>query len=673
MSIQKFEKNMNIVAALDDEPNDVGGLTSAELKAKFDEGGNSIQTYINTVLIPALESLGVETTVQLPDNSAGFKYIRLNSDKVLEVSTDGATWQATGSSGHLIMDKDGNTLPQRSRMKFSNSIVTDENGVTVVQGVKGDKGDKGDTGAQGPQGIQGVKGERGYVLVPAIDDDGIISWSIQEPTNTVPASRNIRGPQGIQGIQGVKGDQGETGATGPQGIQGVQGPQGVAGKDGADGKSFTILGMYATLQELLAAHPTGNAGDAYAVGTAASNTVYNWNTEESIWEDLGPLRGPQGPQGEQGVPGPQGEQGVQGATGPQGVQGVQGEQGIQGPEGPQGPKGDPASVNGISPDDSGNITLGAANILRSDGVTNVEAALTGMSSVLSSKPNPNLLDNWYFGNPVNQRGQTSYTGGGYGIDRFKIFGGVTCNLIVKDGYIEVSLTGLYSSLMQVFEKGAIVEGTYTLSVLTTSGLYKWTFDASKTTPATAPIGWFGIPNAYSYFNYNTDGTSNLYLFDNASSETISVSVIAAKLELGSQQTLAHQENGVWVLNEIPDYGEQLRRCMRYFQVVTNGTLVGSLYTSQAGRVYYKFPVTMRDNPGIINNPKGLTLWAHSPGNGSHTVDLYTNPNATVDGFDIDFSVNDAGTFGTSGWGVVINTINVNTNNNEPICWVNAEL
>ena len=164
MSIQKFEKNMNIVAALDDEPNDVGGLTSAELKAKFDEGGNSIQTYINNVLLPALESLGVETTVQLPANSAGFKYMRLNADKVLEVSTDGATWQATGSSGHLIMDKDGNTVAQRSRMKFANSIVTDENGVTVVQGVKGDKGDTGATGAQGPQGIQGVKGDRGNAL-----------------------------------------------------------------------------------------------------------------------------------------------------------------------------------------------------------------------------------------------------------------------------------------------------------------------------------------------------------------------------------------------------------------------------------------------------------------------------------------------------------------------------
>ena len=360
MALQKITEAQLAEKGVRSAPDVLNG-TPAQNKAIFDRLVTELIAIYYNNLVDALEEMGVESTVLLP-TSAGFKYIRLNADKVLETSEDGEVWQATGSSGHLVLDKDGNELPQRSRMKFANSIVTDENGVTVVQGVKGDKGDTGATGAQGPQGIQGVKGDRGYVLVPAIDDDGIISWSIQEPSTTVPASRNIRGPQGIQGIQGVKGDQGETGATGPQGIQGVQGPQGVAGKDGADGKSFTILGMYATLQELLAAHPTGSAGEAYAVGTAASNTVYNWNTRKSIWEDLGPLRGPQGPQGEQGVPGPQGEQGVQGATGPQGIQGIQGEQGIQGPEGPQGPRGYPATVNGKSADDSGNIALTAGDV-----------------------------------------------------------------------------------------------------------------------------------------------------------------------------------------------------------------------------------------------------------------------------------------------------------------------
>ena len=80
MALTKISKDMAIIAALDDEPNDVGGMTSAELKAKFDEGGASLKTYINDTLIPELEDLGVETSVQLPENAAGFKYIRLNSD-----------------------------------------------------------------------------------------------------------------------------------------------------------------------------------------------------------------------------------------------------------------------------------------------------------------------------------------------------------------------------------------------------------------------------------------------------------------------------------------------------------------------------------------------------------------------------------------------------------------
>ena len=48
---------------------------------------------------------------------------------------------------------------------------------------------------------------------------------------------------------------------------------------------------------------------------------------------------------------------------------------------------------------------------------------------------------------------------------------------------------------------------------------------------------------------------------------------AVKLALGSQQTLAHQDaDGNWVLNEIPDYGEQLARCQRYFQLYSSADL-----------------------------------------------------------------------------------------------------
>lgn len=50
MALSKFTKDMGIIAALDDEPNDVGGLSAAELKAKFDEGGQALKEYLNNTL-----------------------------------------------------------------------------------------------------------------------------------------------------------------------------------------------------------------------------------------------------------------------------------------------------------------------------------------------------------------------------------------------------------------------------------------------------------------------------------------------------------------------------------------------------------------------------------------------------------------------------------------------
>lgn len=58
MAFKKFNKDMKIISALDDEPNDVGGLTAAELKAKFDEGGEAIKRYLNDTLIPAVVADG---------------------------------------------------------------------------------------------------------------------------------------------------------------------------------------------------------------------------------------------------------------------------------------------------------------------------------------------------------------------------------------------------------------------------------------------------------------------------------------------------------------------------------------------------------------------------------------------------------------------------------------
>ena len=64
LTIAYLDGNLDIIQQLDDEPNDVGGLTSAELKAKFDEAGNVIKTYINDTLIPAI--LAEDATEYMP-------------------------------------------------------------------------------------------------------------------------------------------------------------------------------------------------------------------------------------------------------------------------------------------------------------------------------------------------------------------------------------------------------------------------------------------------------------------------------------------------------------------------------------------------------------------------------------------------------------------------------
>lgn len=74
-------------------------------------------------------------------------------------------------------------------------------------------------------------------------------------------------------------------------VRGLRGPQGPKGNDG---RSFSIMGLYATYADLVTAHPTGNEGDAYAVGTSSSNTIYLWDTDDNEWVDIGALMGPQG-------------------------------------------------------------------------------------------------------------------------------------------------------------------------------------------------------------------------------------------------------------------------------------------------------------------------------------------------------------------------------------------
>ena len=351
MSFDRMTENVLNISALADKPT----CTAEELKAFFDEAGMEIKDFINS-FITALESNTAASNIgtkngNLEDvlatfiQATGIKKIRLNADNAIEVSTDGITYFLTSSSGHIIEDDEGNTIEQKSRLRFSGATAKNEGETTVITGFQGPQGNtglQGPVGPQGPQGeqgIQGIQGPIGRVLIPNINSEGEISWTYATDDGTVPTTRNIRGPQGIQGIQGPTGSQGIQGIQGPQGAQGPQGPQGEAGRAGTDGRSFVVKALYSTLLDLQTAHAIGVEGDAYAVGSVNSNTIYIWDIEKQNWQDIGALQGPAGPQGPQGIQGPAGTDGAQGPIGPQGPQGEQGIQGIQGPSGEQGIQG----------------------------------------------------------------------------------------------------------------------------------------------------------------------------------------------------------------------------------------------------------------------------------------------------------------------------------------------
>ncbi|MFV0552320.1 MAG: collagen-like protein, partial [Anaerorhabdus sp.] len=85
-----------------------------------------------------------------------------------------------GGGGHVIVDANGQEMPQRNKIKFINAEVIDiESEDTSQVDCKGQKGDKGEPGDVGPQGPPGEKGDTG--------------------------------PQGPQGIPGEKGEKGDPG------------------------------------------------------------------------------------------------------------------------------------------------------------------------------------------------------------------------------------------------------------------------------------------------------------------------------------------------------------------------------------------------------------------------------------------------------------------------------
>lgn len=280
--------------------------------------------------------------------------------------------------------------------------------------------------------------------------------------------------------------------------------------------------------------------------------------------------------------------------------------------------------------------------------TLISEALTKIPTTSGGGVNPNLLDNWYFGRPVNQRGQTEYTATGYTVDRWK-FNNNNGDIVIDDTGIMFTAKHQYAEFEQQYEFPKNISGKQiTMSILADSFSGEGDFYLviqNQTEYRTFHLS-VGL-NSFTIKFFDKSSVLRFFIQSQNVNETNppKMHFLAAKLELGDTQTLAHKEKEKWVLNEIPDFGEQLRRCQRYYFVTNaNHFFSGWCTTTEKLWTHIPTPVPMRAIPAISVIKPGNILFGTSGANFATSANQYEIENADAAG--IKMVVNIAGlTFG----------------------------
>ena len=209
----------------------------------------------------------------------------------------------------------------------------------------------------------------------------------------------------------------------------------------------------------------------------------------------------------------------------------------------------------------------------------------GAAQAVPGWSNPNLLDNWYFVDPINQRGRTEYTVAGavYTIDRWLLSQAGAKVLSVVENGISIEPGGV---LVQKLEPGRIQDGTQiTMSVMINHIVFSAGMRWDSST------GYTNLTTQYG-FRLACDPSNRYVQIYNESGSGDDV-INAVKLELGPVQTLACQDSsGNWVLNDPPpNKALELAKCQRYFErSAWNATLAVAINNSElrfCGSYYFK--------------------------------------------------------------------------------------
>lgn len=223
-----FNDDLEIIQSLDDEPNDVGGLTAAELKAKFDEAGLAIQDYINKTLIPNV--VADQATEEARAQAEAQRQSNEQTRQAAEAARQTAETQRSSAEGQRAQAEQARAAAETQRQSAEAARQTQEAArqAATAQAVAAAYSAADEVARNTP-----VIGTRGTWMVwdtmaKAYRDSGVYAQGPQGNQGVV-GPQGIQGPRGATGPVGPKGDPGNTGPQGPQGVQGPPGPQGVSG------------------------------------------------------------------------------------------------------------------------------------------------------------------------------------------------------------------------------------------------------------------------------------------------------------------------------------------------------------------------------------------------------------------------------------------------------------
>lgn len=201
------------------------------------------------------------------------------------------------------------------------------------------------------------------------------------------------------------------------------------------------------------------------------------------------------------------------------------------------------------------------------------SSINVITNLLKYYSNRNILDNWYFQNPINQLNKATYNTAGICIDRWNLSAGATVNLI-GNSHLNLHFSEAnYSYLQQLIPNPIYYRGIQlTLSawikcsqgrIAMTVGDRNKQFGITHIDPSTE---WKLIKTTFIVPNDAIDLIVN-FINQNVVSD---VDIAYVKLETGGVQTLMHYEGPNIVLTDpIPNTADMLIRCARYMQVIGN--------------------------------------------------------------------------------------------------------